>query len=480
MEVKTYRASGMRDALAKVKAELGPDAVILSTQRLDDGPGGHGGSTVEITAAAEHRTEPVKNGLHYFQRLSRGRAYWPLEGKDDPHFSGSTGGPASGGYDALDIHKLQKLIEPLMSEVRDLRALVSSSGLDRDAREVRVNELTPELAVGRRPTEGAGQKEWRDSDAPTESHHGGSFEELNARAEFGPQRSDKESVSGTGRTLSDLRRAVLKAQSPGQADSLSVDPSAQLDAWLTDADMAPNHRKTLVNAVRRRVGTRNRVTAEAVEGAFIEELVSRVRICSPQELDHRKVVAFVGPTGVGKTTTLAKTAAELTMDRGHSVGMITIDTYRIGAVEQLRKYASLLDVPFEVVVDRLTLEQALRRLEGCDVILIDTVGRSPRGADGPGMLRKLLSGIPGLELELCISATTSLRDMKGILANYRPLAPDHLLFTKLDETFAFGPMVSAHLDEEIPLSYFTIGQRVPDDMERASVERVVSLLIPVS
>ena len=113
------------------------------------------------------------------------------------------------------------------------------------------------------------------------------------------------------------------------------------------------------------------------------------------------------------------------------------------------------------------------------MILIDTIGRSPRDQRPVFDLEELFDGMAGVSYELCISATTSLRDMRGILHNYAGLRPDNILFTKLDETFALGPLVSSHIEETLPLSYFTTGQRVPEDIESASVERIIGMILPL-
>lgn len=313
------------------------------------------------------------------------------------------------------------------------------------------------------------------------------------------------------RALNELRRTLLGSDTPpDQAETLSqnnrrlrptptppppqrrnVQPRAedraqqlqqqlkQIDRWLRDADIVTPYREELLHGTRQRLDVLSTINREQLEGAFIQELVHRIRLHIPTELNSRRVVAFIGPTGVGKTTTLAKRAAELTLNQNKSVGILTIDTYRVGAVEQLRKYASMLRTPLEVVIDRPSLRSALRRLSHCDVVLIDTIGRSPRDPEPLRRLGALLQNVPNLSFELCISATTALRDMRGIVDNYRTLRPDGLLFTKLDETFAAGPMLCVHLDEQLPLSFFATGQSVPDDIENASIERVMSMIVPM-
>ncbi len=433
MQVKTYRASGMQDALAKVKADLGPDAIILSTQRIDDSSQGHGAALVEIRATSESKNRP-STGLSYFQRISKGQP-----------------NATKGAKPKFQVQQLEQLLAPLVDEMRDLKELVRLAG-NADAPEAEYQTMAPVMV-----------------EAPS-----GSISALERSRIVMLDDEEEED----GREAEALRRSLLRGRTPGQADRIATDQIKLLSDWLTDCAMAPIHRERILTGVRTRLQGLKRPAREQVEGALIQELVERIRVASEPELDKRSTVAFIGPTGVGKTTTLAKTAATLTMDKRKSVGLITIDTYRIGAVAQLRKYASILELPIEVVVDRVTLEQALRRLSYCDVVLIDTVGRSPRDQEPLRHLRSLFHGVPNLSFELCMSATTSLRDMRGIMELYRIMDPDSVTFTKLDETFSIGPLISAHLEERLPLSIFTTGQRVPDDMERASVERILSMIIP--
>jgi len=260
-------------------------------------------------------------------------------------------------------------------------------------------------------------------------------------------------------------------------ESFAGDPMKELDQWLSDANVAPVHRTTLVEGVRSRMVSA-RPTRDLVERSFIEEIAGRVQPRPQSELDNRRLVAFVGPTGVGKTTTVAKLAAEYTRKQRRSVGLLTLDTHRVGSVDQIARYAELLEIPLEVVSDRADLERALRRLENCDKVLVDTIGRSPRDARPARQVREIFVGVPGISYELCLSATTSLQDMRGILESYAEIVPENLLFTKLDEAFALGPLVGAHLEETLPLSYFTTGQQVPEDIERASIERIIGMMIP--
>ncbi len=188
--------------------------------------------------------------------------------------------------------------------------------------------------------------------------------------------------------------------------------------------------------------------------------------------------AFIGPTGVGKTTTIAKLAAGLTFREGKRVALVTVDTFRIAAIEQLRIYAQLMNLPVEVVFSPKELTAALRRHQEADAILIDTAGRSQRDESQMGELKDFF-GKGEVDCHLVLSAATSQEDLSQVLKRFGEIPLKSLLFTKLDEANRFGVIMNQSLSSGIPLSYFTMGQRVPEDIEVASPERVADLVLPL-
>ena len=190
-----------------------------------------------------------------------------------------------------------------------------------------------------------------------------------------------------------------------------------------------------------------------------------------------KIVALIGTTGVGKTTTLAKIAAKFVLERGVSAALITADTYRISAVDQLKTYSDIIGLPLEIVYSPAELRTAIRKFRNKQLILIDTAGRSQKNDYQMQELQEFLEAEPEIEKHLVLSATTKSRDALNILERFSVCKPDRVLFTKTDETTSLGFIVNLLFDKRITLSYLTNGQSVPDDIAPASSEILAKLLL---
>jgi flagellar biosynthesis protein FlhF len=194
--------------------------------------------------------------------------------------------------------------------------------------------------------------------------------------------------------------------------------------------------------------------------------------------DRRPTVAiFIGPTGVGKTTTLAKIAANYSLSQEAKVGMITADTYRIAAVQQLKTYAEILGIPVAVVYSPGEIRKAIEDFSDKDLILIDTAGRSHRSRPQFEEIRELVASSGADEVFLVLSSTGSMKSNREIIKNYGFLDEFKLIFTKADETPTLGTLLNARMMTGKCLSYVTIGQSVPDDIEVASIDKIASNLV---
>lgn len=200
-------------------------------------------------------------------------------------------------------------------------------------------------------------------------------------------------------------------------------------------------------------------------------LISSISFPSPlkPEKGKRKIVVVVGPTGSGKTTTIAKLCAYYKLMEAKKVALMTIDSYRIGAEAHLKTYANILDVPFYSVYNEKEMRLQLDKLMDCELIFVDTTGRSPNDKKGMFIMEKHLSGIPPEEKEvyLVLSATTKTSDLYLAYEKYSIFEPVKLIFSKIDETLSLGNLFNLKMRTNIPTAYFTNGQRVPEDIEIA-------------
>lgn len=211
---------------------------------------------------------------------------------------------------------------------------------------------------------------------------------------------------------------------------------------------------------------------------FVEVLGSQIPTVAPWEFRGSPVVApLVGPTGVGKTTTIAKLAANFSILSKVKVGLVTVDTYRIAAVQQLRTYAGIIGIDLLVAYSPDELKDAVEQLSDKDLILIDTAGRSQSNPMHMGELRSFLQVLPSPEVHLVLSATTRLNDMLDVAARFGEIGFDRLIVTKVDETSVYGPLYHVPRLTGKPLAYLTTGQSVPDDIDAATGEQVARLIM---
>ena len=224
------------------------------------------------------------------------------------------------------------------------------------------------------------------------------------------------------------------------------------------------------------VSKSSRVSNEALRSALAARVAEVVQVIdSPLEAPGPMVISCVGPAGVGKTTTLAKLAARAYFELGRSVAIITLDTFRVGAVEQMRRFASLLGVPFEVAHDVDTFREFIN---GCteDIVFIDTPSRSPSDTVALKRLTDCLAAVTDREAHifLTVPATLRARDLDRVIKSYSEVRPTALVVTKLDESEAAGGAVCASLRSQLPFAFVCDGPRVPEDVHEVSASDIVN------
>jgi flagellar biosynthesis protein FlhF len=206
--------------------------------------------------------------------------------------------------------------------------------------------------------------------------------------------------------------------------------------------------------------------------------VSRIKVdLGKEETRGRKIYSFIGPTGVGKTTTLAKLAALRAVQQGKRAALITIDTFRIAAVAQLQTYARIMGIPLEVASSPEDLHKALGKHSRCDYVFIDTAGRSPNHEQGIAELKDIFQVPVDIHHYLVLSATSRYRNLLHVEDRFGALPIRSTIFTKIDETLDVSSMVNFLIARKRPISYVTTGQQVPEDIEPASRRKMASILL---
>lgn len=380
MDVKTFRARSMQDALHLVRRELGPDAAVLHTREVGSGWWGwlRGGRQIEVTASTTvrvpsrlpdriHRPETPGGELRPTS-IARSEVPFPA---DQPH--------------QADYRR--KYRDDLKNQIDNLQSLV---------------------------------------------------EQL-------CQRTDR----------------VAQPELPEALFRCFTD--------MIEADVPEEDARELIDRVRAELRSEHLGDVLLVKSRIARIVEEQIAVTGPIRLTpgQRTMIALVGPTGVGKTTTIAKLAANYRLREHRRVGLITVDTYRIAAVDQLRTYADIIDLPMEVVSTPRQMREASARLADLDLVLLDTAGRSPRDAVQIQELRSMLAEARPHEVHLVLSSVAGPRSLATAAEQFADVGANAMLLTKVDEAASLGNLLGLIRSAHLPLSYLTDGQNVPDDIALA-------------
>ncbi len=458
MQVRTVRASSVKEAMEQIKDELGSDAVLLHTKKYREGGVLGGAEMIEVTAAVDETQARVPHTPSVY--VPPAAPILPSNvlnqyRMNEPPTDGATAMPARGLVSAYDTYGAESpMAEPYVAAV-----LPNAS---QPAAPSAPAVLPPQPAAPAYET----------APAPVPPPDGKmipSHEEV-------PVMQDDESAERI-RLLED-ELAQMKTM---LASMIAANQPKEI-VTIQDALRRQDVRSELCEDLAGKVPVADvnldslDPRAGSVLSGYLSQVMKFTDGLTPGARGSR-VFAFIGTTGVGKTTTLAKVAAHFVLEQNLKGALITADTYRISAVEQLKKYAEILGLPVEVVYSAADLKKAIARHRSKDFILVDTAGRSQYNEFQMDELKDLLTAHSRMEKHLVVSATTKEADVAEIMKRFSVCKPDRIIFTKTDETRTIGMVLNLLAGSELPLSFLSNGQSVPDDIIPATAERFAELLL---
>lgn len=444
----------MAEALALVKRELGADAVILHTRRYKQGGfWGFGGRwVVEITAGhaqslnQQRRRRPAaaESRAAAAATTPRTRLTAPVEPPAAPRPAFE---PSATAGDL--IRRTYALAKADLSRNAGASANTAADTSHAGAA-VMTAPVQPSAVTGRQAT------------AVTVDHAQDLAQEM--------------------RTVKRMVATMMRQQ---QARPRSDLPDTLFDQYLSllKQEVTEEMAQEVVSHVQSSLSQEEMEDKEKVRRAVAAAVASLIPTDPsagqlPERADGRpRTIALIGPTGVGKTTTIAKLAATFKLKQKKTVGLITLDTYRIAAVDQLRTYANIIGVPLHVASSVEELTSALNKLRGCDVVLIDTAGRSQRNDPQLEQLRQYIHAADPHEVHLVLSSTCAQSVLMEAAERFSSIRVDRILFTKLDEAVSFGVLLNVARKVNKRLSYVTTGQEVPHQIEPGTPGKLAALVL---
>ncbi|MBO9609159.1 MAG: flagellar biosynthesis protein FlhF [Paenibacillaceae bacterium] len=480
MRVKRYVVDSMPAALERIRSDLGKDAIILNTKEVRSGGflGLFGKKKIEVIAATDQSAAPAAKAggqtelkaalsqvaaaaAKHQQRTGKTAVLdEPMPHVPDVIFDKSAPPEHPAAADSPTARTQARFVLP---QQREAYAGAAS--------------LTGGAAKAQPPAEEAAQARSAESAPPPRVAQPAAEPARTAPA----QAATKSNEEKLFEEIRQMKAMMLRLSNAGAA-AQAPEPDPLLARWqrrLADQELHPD----LIAELLAKVSEDAEAAETPLAPGRVKEVLRRElggllgEHADKQIAADTKIAHFVGPTGVGKTTTIAKLAAEQTLKYHRKVGLITSDTYRIAAVEQLKTYATILNIPLEVVFSPLDLTKAFEQLGDRDIIFMDTAGRNFRNEMYVSELNALLQTKGKSETFLVLSLTTKYKDMKAITGNFSRFKLDKVLFTKLDETDSYGSIVNLLSEFPLRLSYVTNGQNVPDDLRLAEERLIIERLL---
>jgi flagellar biosynthesis protein FlhF len=489
MQVKKFEAPTIQEALDQVKKELGPEAIILQTRKIKGGFGLLSKASFEVTAAVSDRSlqkkqvtekrfkEPDKDLI---QKI-------PADKQADIYDK----------YMEKQLEKVQKTQERVeLSSPKGKKSNSTTRYVDipDDDVQPQVTRKSPpaaqapvvqSFAANQGPTLSQSPS-YNASPAPMVS--GGMIVEDEIRAL--KKLVNELKAAQTARESSEVPEELLKDAAGAQSlmNQSPLDHPALQDAFdqLIMNGVERRYALLLIKKVAFELGPDRSKNIEYVMDVLASEIMNAIEVVSPLDgIRPRQgaaggvptIIALVGPTGVGKTMTIAKLASHAILRRNLKVGLINLDSYKVNAFDQLATYAKILNLPFRSAATNDDLVAALMDLQNFDVVMVDTIGCSQRDPESIREIQSMLASINDPKTYLVLSGTTRDVEMYDACSRFSVFRPQGAFVTKLDEASIYGSIFNLSQKIKLPLAGFTTGQKIPDDIEEATPERVASLIM---
>lgn len=482
MIINKYTGKTEEEAKAKAREDLGTNVVIMNVKEVRPKGlfGAFKNSTYEVTAAVE---EDSRGGLRQTPFNPNNQASG-FNAVVDDSVQLSKNAPSSTTTDNVNVK----------GGLGDFAADLHSDDLMEAFKAV--NEV---INKSEEKVESPEEQAFKEPPIPSSSYS----EDIVPLASISPTLYTKESLQKANEKKAKVKEEKQSSQEAELEAKLSAKSRNNVTLESRDEAQGTNHAfiKTLYNIlmdnevqekyINQVLDDMDRVLAnnhsiDSLLSSVYQKMVLKLGTPEPIKVlgKRPKIVFFIGPTGVGKTTTIAKIAAKLKLEEKKSVSLITTDTYRMAATDQLRNYASIMEMPLEIVYTASEMNDAIKRhmrsFEDTDVILVDTIGFSHKNEGQKEDVKALLSSVDDVydkSVYLVLSATTKYRDLLDITDSYSEFTRYNLIFTKLDETACYGNIYNIKQKTAAPLSYVCAGQNVPDDIEVVNTQKLVKNLL---